>query len=206
MDGALYNNCPAKIAYLESRAIWRDVEHCHPDILLSLGTGHNGKDTRGTADPSFGTRESERPKVAMPLPEPTERRNAFGQWFKNVSLVQIFQVLVNRVDNALSSEQMWHEFRTWVLDSSTNAIESRRFTRINPYLGLRLPRLDEKDQMESLRNAVVEKLRRNAGFRQRIARIAHRLISSCFYFDKREAPIEGDGYHLCKGTALQYKL
>ena len=41
MDGALYYNNPCKVAHHERKAIWPDVSNRHPDLLLSLGTGHN---------------------------------------------------------------------------------------------------------------------------------------------------------------------
>ena len=111
------------------------------------------------------------------------------------------QVMVNRVDNILNSEQLWNEFRTWVLDARAVG-ESRRYMRINPKLGYRPPRLDEKSQLETLRATVMDKLRNTNSYRWRIARIVHRLIASTFYFEKREAPREYDGYHLCKGETF----
>jgi len=106
--------------------------------------------------------------------------------------------MVNRVDNILNSEQLWNEFRTWVLDTKAGS-EGSRYTRINPKLGYLPPRLDEKNQLERLRTTVIDKLRNTNSYRLRIARIVHRLVASTFYFEKRESPREYDGYHLCKG-------
>jgi hypothetical protein len=39
IDGALYYNCPAQIAWHESRLLWPALKNLDPDLLLSLGTG-----------------------------------------------------------------------------------------------------------------------------------------------------------------------
>lgn len=193
----MYYNNPARIAFLESKLLWRDVEDCHPDILLSVGTSHNGEDTTGSAEPRNRLQRRARDPDLTPQPE-NVRRQGFGNWLRNNTVVQMVQVMVNRVDNILNSEQLWMEFRTWVLDARA-ASESRRYQRINPNLGYRPPRLDEKTQLEGLRATVIDKLRNTNSYRWRIGRIVHRLVASTFYFEKREQPREYDGYHLCKG-------
>lgn len=45
MDGALYYNNPAKVAFHERKLIWPDVANRHPDVFVSLGTGQNQADT-----------------------------------------------------------------------------------------------------------------------------------------------------------------
>ena len=199
VDGAVYYNNPVRIAFLESKLLWRDVEDLHPDILLSIGTSHNGHDTTESAEPRNRLQKRARrdldPSI---LPETVDRRQGFGQWLRNSAVVQMVQVMVNRVDNILNSEQLWMEFRTWVLDARA-AGESRRYMRINPNLGYRPPRLDEKNQLDALRTTVIDKLRNNKSYRRRIAQVVHRLIASTFYFEKREGPKEYDGYYLCKG-------
>jgi hypothetical protein len=95
------------------------------------------------------------------------------------------------------------EFRKWVVDSRTSG-DGRRYVRINPKLGFKPPRLDEKNKLEMLRTTVLDKLR-NSNYRWRIARTAHMLIASTFYFEKRENPREYDGYYICKGKRLEVK-
>lgn len=194
----MYYNNPARIAFLESKLLWRDVEDCHPDILLSIGTSHNGQDTTGSAEQRNTLRKRTRDPDLTLLPDTGYRRQRFGQWIKNNAVVQMVQVMVNRVDNILNSEQLWNEFKIWVLDAKA-ASEGRRYLRINPKLGYRPPRLDEKGQLEGLRATVIDKLRNTNSYRWRIARIVHRLVASTFYFEKREAPRQYEDYHLCKG-------
>jgi patatin-like phospholipase/acyl hydrolase len=50
VDGAIYCNNPAEIAHIESNLIFSDVKHRLPDILLSIGTGLNGKETTEYAE------------------------------------------------------------------------------------------------------------------------------------------------------------
>src|SRR5271170_5001878 len=50
LDGAMYHNNPVRVAYHESKLLWPDIQDCQPDILLSLGTGHNGEETTGSAE------------------------------------------------------------------------------------------------------------------------------------------------------------
>ncbi|KAL8902691.1 MAG: hypothetical protein Q9207_004458 [Kuettlingeria erythrocarpa] len=43
LDGALYHNNPASVANNERKSLWPDVAENTPDILLSLGTGKDGR-------------------------------------------------------------------------------------------------------------------------------------------------------------------
>jgi hypothetical protein len=202
VDGALFNNNPAQIAYLESKLLFPDVEHCQPDIFLSIGTSHNGKDTTGYAEARnmrLRRAKGDTSEVSRQSAASSERKGRF-EWFRKIPFLQPISVMANRVDNILSSEQQWNEFRTWVLDS--NAQETRRYIRINPKLGYRPPRMDEKSQVESLRTTIVEQLRRKPGYRAKIAQVARRLIASCFYFDKLKRLVEDEEMNTIKGRFI----
>lgn len=43
LDGALYYNNPVRVANMECKLIWPDTMNLPPDILLSIGTGHNAE-------------------------------------------------------------------------------------------------------------------------------------------------------------------
>lgn len=43
LDGAVYYNNPVKVANHERKILWPDVAENPPDIILSLGTGQNGR-------------------------------------------------------------------------------------------------------------------------------------------------------------------
>jgi hypothetical protein len=199
----LFHNNPVRVAYEESKLIWPDIQDCHPDILLSIGTSHNGQETGGTLDvsPTRRLRRVNRNSDISVIPEHRDRRIGFGSWFRNTSVAQFLNVMVNRMDNILNSEQMWQTFKKDVLSSSKAVNEYLRYIRVNPKLGYAPPRLDDKGKLVALQMRVVDVLRQNKGYKRKISRIAHRLIASTFYFEKTEAPREVDGHHSCQGTS-----
>jgi hypothetical protein len=50
LDGALYHNNPARVAYQEYKLLWPDIEGQAPDIMLSIGSSwvDKGKEPRNT--------------------------------------------------------------------------------------------------------------------------------------------------------------
>lgn len=131
------------------------------------------------------------------LPLETQRRQGFGSWFKNFSVVQFWKTLVNRVDNVLNAELMWKDFRSWVDDDQ--GLESQRYMRINPNLGFKPPRMDEKNEIERLSRTVQEQLKRKTGYHAKIRKVAYRLVASTFFFEKKELLPPHDGAYLCRG-------
>lgn len=199
LDGALFHNNPVKIAYRESKLIWPDVERCHPDILLSIGTGHNGRNTPGSVESRLPHQRRTEPMAeSLVNPERGGLKQALGNWLKIPFFAQFLGVLVNRVDNILDSEQIWLSFRSDVLDSRT-AQECRRYERFNPNLDRTPPRLDDVEEYESLQKTVMDKLRTKSAYRKKIARIVHRLVASCFYFEKISQPQPRNSYYICHG-------
>lgn len=199
LDGALFHNNPVYIANHERKLIWPDVESCHPDILLSIGTGHHGTKTEGAVVP--GLRHQWRTQLVNEVlanAESIEKKPRIGGWFKMSEVAQFLNVMVNRVDNILDAERIWQQFRTEVLDSH-KATEGRRYERINPNLGFRPPKLDEKDKLWKVQQAVVEKLRLRREYRVKIWRVAHRLIASSFYFEKLSPPKELESHYAYSG-------
>jgi hypothetical protein len=200
LDGALYHNNPVRVAHHESKLLWSDVQDSHPDILLSIGTGHNGVETSGTAEPP--TRRRKRTEVnsdIIVIPSPRERSLGFAEWFKNTEFVQNFSIMVNRVDNLLNSEQMWLNFKNDVLSSRDTDDDRRRYHRINPKLGFKVPALDDKRQTDSLRRSVKSKLANDVNYRRSIAKVAHRLVASSFYFERLRPPTLRGHHYMCTG-------
>ena len=194
----MYHNNPVRVAYHESKLLWPDVQDSQPDILLSIGTGHNGEETNGSAEPyDRRLRRAEITSDIIVTPSHRGRKLGIGEWFKNAEFVQNLNIMVNRVDNILNSEQIWINFRNDTL-SSREESEFRRYQRINPKLGYRPPRLDDKGKLESLEYTVREKLRDNELYRKKISRIAHRLVASSFYFERIGQRRYGSGY-VCEG-------
>src|SRR5215469_1670393 len=50
-DGAIYHNNPVFIADSERKLIWPELADTPPDILISIGTGHNPKMMEVPAEP-----------------------------------------------------------------------------------------------------------------------------------------------------------
>jgi predicted acylesterase/phospholipase RssA len=202
LDGALYHNNPVRVAYHESKLIWRDVQDCHPDILLSIGTGHNGQETNGSAEP-YG-RRIRRKEVTSDIyvtPSPRGRTLGIGEWFRNAEFVHNLSVMVNRVDNILNSEQIWLNFRNDTAPSwREHQWPGRRYQRINPKLGYKPPRLDDKAQLQNLHQTVRARLRDEEHYRKKISRVAHQLVASSFYFEKSKISKTDGGYRCCQGS------
>jgi hypothetical protein len=199
----LYHNNPVRVAYHESKLLWPDVQDCQPDILLSIGTAHNGVETNGSAEPyNRRWRREEITSDIIVTPSRRERKLGIGEWFKNAEFVQNLNIMVNRVDNILNSEQIWINFKNDTL-SPREESEIRRYQRINPKLGYRVPRLDDKEKLESLQYTVRENLRDNEPYRKKISRIAHRLVASSFYFERIGQRKYGSGY-VCEGQSEDY--
>ncbi|KAH8708474.1 hypothetical protein GQ44DRAFT_627959 [Phaeosphaeriaceae sp. PMI808] len=201
LDGALYHNNPVRVAYHESKLLWPDVQDRHPDILLSIGTGHNGAETNGSAEPyNRSQRRKEIVSDIYVMPTPRERKLGIATWFRHTDFVQNLSVMVSRVDNILNSEQIWVDFRNDV-QSSWEASEFRRYQRINPKLGYQPPRLDDKGMLEQVQNTTRMKLRNDELYRKKVSRIAHRLVASSFYFERLGQNKHHGGYK-CRGKIL----
>lgn len=185
LDGALFHNNLSCVAYHESKLVWPDVQDCHADILLSIGTSHNSERSTGSLEAIPGRlRRMKRSSDLSIVPEHRDRRINFGAWFKNVSILQALNVMVSRVDNILNSEQIWQNFKNDVLPSSKSVDQHYRYQIIIPGIGQTPPRLDDKGRMESLQTKVIDVLRKKSGYKRKIAKVAHRLVASSFTLRK----------------------
>lgn len=205
LDGALFWNNPAQIAYMESRILYPDTLDRNPDILLSLGTGHNGASTSGDAE-YFESRPSiQRRQTALGNQgETLSRRRSLGQWWKNTGMGQLLSIMVNRVDNLLNAEQMWQDFKAWLPTLPDDYYQKHRYVRLNIDLGQPPPRLDEKKQLHELGLAARAKLTKEPRYRVQLTHIAYQLVSSVFYFHQISARPRGD-VHQIVGTCVTHK-
>lgn len=199
LDGAVFHNNPVRIANYESKLIWPDVEECHPDILLSIGTGHNGQDTVGYIDSTqVDRRRLHTRDTKAKSPKLGERQRSFPALWAFPEVTQWLNVLFKRVDNILDSEQIWKSFRNDVIGTSSYA-EMLRYERFNPKVGFTAPKMDDKGQVDKLHDDVRERLSKPQ-MQSKIHRIAHRLIASCFYFEKTGPPREAEDHYIVQGT------
>ncbi|KAF2188984.1 hypothetical protein K469DRAFT_684250 [Zopfia rhizophila CBS 207.26] len=197
-DGAVFHNNPVRIANYESKLIWPDVEECHPDLLLSIGTGHNGADTDGCPDTSQIDRRRFHNRGAPSEGKPVERRRPIPALWAFPEVNSWLNVLFRRVDNILDSESIWKSFRSDVLGTSSQ-MQMHRYTRLNPQLGFPAPKMDDKSELEKLYEDVRERLA-TPMMQRRILRIAHRLIASSFHFEKAGPRREADDHYIVQGT------
>ncbi|KAF2019496.1 hypothetical protein BU24DRAFT_431280 [Aaosphaeria arxii CBS 175.79] len=171
IDGALYYNNPVRIANYESMLIWPETKGSHPDILLSLGTAYNK-----------ANRDEKR------------KENAYKPYSEPRSWYHLFK---RQIKNCLNAELAWTAFRNDVVGTSS-PIAAQRYVRINPKLTAPVPKMDAKDNIWILRNHVKNNLTSNE-MKGVIEKIAHRLISSSFYFDKTGPLVEHAGSWAYKG-------
>ncbi|KAM7212335.1 hypothetical protein V8F06_012271 [Rhypophila decipiens] len=204
VDGAVYHNCPAFVAFEESRLIWPDVRHCLPDIMLSLGTGHNRSRThQPRAMGSDGAGGARPPEVRRSSIARTQ--NADTSSSQGYEVLQNVRMILARMSNVLNSQLMWDTFRRdRLLTTPRDEIPAvlQRFQRIDPYLGYEPPRLDDKAKMKQLRSTVSSQLEHDSLYRRKIRNVAHRLVASCFYFEKFTHATIGNGWYEFDGRIL----
>jgi hypothetical protein len=153
-DGAIYHNNPVFVADSERKLIWPELADTPPDILISLGTGHNPKMMN---EP-----------VKLKAPEIPPKRGFISH------LKTFKRIAQDHVKVSLDSERTW----TGWLQTLTNQQEhSKRFVRLNVSCNKDPPRLDDIASMPQLRTYVQEQYALN----RLIEDIAHRLVASSFY-------------------------
>ena len=107
------------------------------------------------------------------------------------------------MDSVLDAERIWSEFLARVLGPfPEDNRDRRRYIRINPDFGEKVPRLDEKNKLRDLQN-MTEKWLNEGENRVTIQRIAHRLIATSFYFEveRMEAMHHEPNFH-CSGLLV----
>lgn len=175
-DGALYHNNPIIVANHERRLLWPDVATSHPDIVLSIGTGHKR--------PEGNQATSETSPLSCTTLEPQRlESNAKKEWAHKPRWAQLWGVLVHRVRDILDSDRRWDDFLRDI-DSGSNTVTQQRYQRINVDLGRDPPELDDVNEVEWMKTQTENKLRSTPHYRLQIREIAHQLIASCFFFEK----------------------
>lgn len=182
------------VAQHERMLIWKDVSSQSPDILLSIGTGHDGHmDQDRAVSPSvFRSFSSGRSgKSALP-PQPDVPLRPLTKF--STFTAQLLTTVTDRFDSILNCNKIWNDFRVNAVGQYTH--DRRRFIRLNPDLGFKVPKLDEVRELGNIQKAASDHLKHNS----RVKEIAHRLIASTFFFEKIEASTrENDGKYECEG-------
>ncbi|ORY59725.1 uncharacterized protein BCR38DRAFT_445344 [Pseudomassariella vexata] len=226
VGGSLHHACPIRVAHHEAKSIWRDLADRPPDILLSLGTGHNVGDN--TRDSAMAGHSSSSLNSSNPTGVIRQGRGGAGNYVRqntsttassgpagqrttgtgyfirdpNTPLLVSFN---NPTAGADRLNDLTHRRcdKTWNKFMSGNAVhkENRaRYMRINPERFEKLPKLDSLRDMDSLERETEHIIRRDAG---QIYEAVHRLIASTFFFDKDAGSVKqtASGF-TCTGSIL----
>ena len=197
MDGGIYNNNPCEIANDERKLLWPSEAGMHPDILLSLGTGHHGEASRPfdvTPSRSHHRGRYKQLKHLEDIPDPKERTKGPSSWSAIPRLGSFIKGMHNRFDNVLNAEETWQRFRKQAV-TDQYSMDGRRYARVNPNLGFSIPKLDAKDKVWDIQRVVQTQMDRELrNPRSDINTIAQRLIASSFYVDVRRIQKVGEAH------------
>ncbi|KAK4185147.1 hypothetical protein QBC35DRAFT_538384 [Podospora australis] len=155
-DGAIHNNCPVWVAHHERKLLWPDVSDRSADMLLSIGTGL-GK----TAQNAHANGKAELLQ---------RQRNTSGFSY-------VWRTAFDMLDSQTHCERVWSEYASQTSDGKS----PRSNIRLNVQLSGDRPSLDNLAEMESLEKEARAKISQNPDIKE----VAHRLIASSFYFEKR---------------------
>lgn len=199
LDGALYYNNPVRIANTERKLIWPDTMNLPPDILLSIGTGHNAKSAAAKIKNGSKNVRTRAPKE-VELPKKTTTKK-----IKQLPYVKrLFQGMKDRVDNMTNAELAWHNFSLDMFKLNTDLYIQKRYQRINPNLGSNPPPMDKVNKIEEVRIRSRNQLE-NRECLQKIREISLRLVASSFYFEESSTPRDPGGTDF-QGTLMVLDL
>lgn len=150
-DGGIYHNNPIQVADVERKLLWPALKDCEPDIVLSLGTAYSSKQKGET---------KWRPVQKGLL--------SHGKYLSSLAR--------DHVKTSMDSERTWTDFLRTKHPTPENR---KRYVRINPRMNEFLPKLDEIDKMDILK----EMTRLHLDSNPVMGSLAQRLVATCFYFD-----------------------
>ena len=182
LDGAVFHNNPVRIANYESKLLWPDADERPPDILLPIGTGQHSADTDDFANTPRRDRRRLETRKKMYQPKPASRAKHSMRIFGAFEFESWLKIFKKRMESALDAELTWKDFRNDVIQPASYAVADR-YIRLNPRTMNRIPKLDDKSQIDRLLEDIENDLRKH-GQQTKIRDIAQRLVASSFYFDK----------------------
>ncbi len=196
----MYPNNPVGVAHHERMLIWQDAGMQEPDIFLSIGTGHYGLDDEdASVSSSFFRKFSTTRKEELPPPPnvPLGNLRTFPAFAG-----QLWNTVRSKFGNILNCTKTWNTFRSDVL-GGIYAGDRRRYIRLNPDLGFKVPKLDAVDLLGDIQQAARNQLKSSAASAQ-VKEVAHRLVASTFFFERTDASTkEQEGKYECCGTLLE---
>lgn len=185
-----------RVANLERKLIWPDTKYLPPDLLVSIGTSCNAAISKQV--------NSSQSRVLDPSAFYKTQPFKGKEYQSNSQVKQVFKILKSRIDNILDTEVAW---RTFISDVVSESEEVRfRYQRINPEIGIEVPKLDEVSKMQDFRHIVNQKLLHDQTTLSKIKEIAFRLVASSFFFEQILFQQNVGKYEaFCSGRNLFYK-
>jgi hypothetical protein len=171
VDGAVFHNNPVRIANYESKLNFLDASR------------------------SDRRRFQIRKMINQVKPTQHDKLMAVPKAFPQIeSWLTIFK---KRVESALDAEATWREFRKDVVGTTPHAA-AERYIRVNPRTKNRIPKMDDKSQIDNLQEEVINSLRTH-GSQTKVKDIAQRLVASSFYFEKTSPSRPTDDHIIVQG-------
>lgn len=173
---------------MECKLIWPDTINLPPDILLSIGTGHNAKSAAAKIKNRSEYVSTRAPKeVELPQKKKTKKITQL------LYVRRLFQGMKDRVDNMTNAELAWHNFSLDVFKFNRDLYIETRYQRINPDLGSTPPPMDKVNRIEEVRKKTRNQLENRDRSVQKIREISSRLIASSFYLEESSIPRDPGG-------------
>jgi hypothetical protein len=168
------------IADDERRLLWEEVSDWPTDITLSIGTGLSPTGTikhYTASSPTFINEKTHQ--------EPAKLR----KWVSNHStgLNLSWWAAQAIVENQLNCEEAWrkHCSKAAPPGRALRTEDVRRNLRLNVHFSDPRPPLDEIETLENTERTVVNYLLDDPFIRDEIHEVAHKLVASSFYFERR---------------------
>lgn len=229
-DGGPALACPVAVAHHESKALWADVVHAPPDLMLSIGAGRNVGDrdetstslsTNSVTDVSTtatgsavvkggrgGAGNYKRQNTARSQSSETAAQLSASSGYlvrnPNAPLLINFNnplTGAQQLTNSGQGDRVWSKFR------NGHAVERRhrpRYLRICPEFLTSLPKFDEVQGLDALEHEAERYLQQSPA---EVEEAAHRLVASTFFFERDTASVkQTDCGFQCTGNRAPFPL
>ncbi|OBS23194.1 hypothetical protein FPOA_03748 [Fusarium poae] len=190
-DGSIHHVCPVFIADNERKRLWGETNQPHPDLVLSLGTGHTTSRLTHKAKRALGQR-----------PSVPSQQTAIPQQRPYASLSSIWRTTNPVVDDQKCSEDIWNNYVEQAATPYQPYVSSheRRRMRINVTWADKRPNFDDIEEIDDIERNASNMMSDEDTIRM----AAHKLVASCFYFERTgvDAQNRETGLYKCSGNII----
>ncbi|EKJ74391.1 hypothetical protein FPSE_05462 [Fusarium pseudograminearum CS3096] len=170
-DGAVHHVCPVFVADNERKRLWGDANQPTPDLVLSLGTGHETSRLTHKAKRAV----AQRPPLPSQQTGPPQQRPyaSFSSMWRTTNPV---------MDDQHCSEDIWNSYveKTSAPSQLQMASHEHRYMRINVGCADKRPNFDDIEEIETIERNSINMMCEDYTVRM----AAHKLVASCFYFER----------------------